>query len=98
VEIGRIMVWGQPRQKDNETPISTNKPAMVMCISDPSYRRHIVQAPDKKRETLSEKLPKKQKGLAVWLKRESTCQASLRPCVKTRNHRRNKRKAQLKWR
>jgi hypothetical protein len=36
-EIRRIMVQGQPGQKVSETPISTNKLAMVVCICNPNY-------------------------------------------------------------
>jgi hypothetical protein len=37
VEIRRIKVVGQPRQKVSQTPILTNNPGMVVCVYNPSY-------------------------------------------------------------
>jgi hypothetical protein len=39
VEIRRISVQGQPRQKVSKTPISTNKLGVVVCVYDPSCAR-----------------------------------------------------------
>jgi hypothetical protein len=37
VEIGRITIQGQTREKVSKTLILTNKPGMVVHIYDPSY-------------------------------------------------------------
>jgi hypothetical protein len=36
-ESGRIVVQDWPRQKVLETPISTNKPGLMVCACDPNY-------------------------------------------------------------
>jgi hypothetical protein len=33
----RIMVWGLPKQKSNETPISIDNPVVVVHICDSNY-------------------------------------------------------------
>jgi hypothetical protein len=61
VENGRIVVWGQLKQKVIETPISTKKLDVMASNSHPSYmggvsRRIVVQANlGKKYENLPEK-------------------------------------------
>jgi hypothetical protein len=38
VVIGRITIWGQPRQKAHQSPISTNnKLGLVVCTCHPNY-------------------------------------------------------------
>jgi hypothetical protein len=59
VEIGRIAVQDQPRQKFCENPISDNKSDMLACVCGPSYWKLEVRGleseagPRQKWETLS---------------------------------------------
>jgi hypothetical protein len=61
VEIGKIVVQSQPRQKVSNTPISTNKPGLVAHVCKPSYMGGvgssivIWDSLGKKFKTLSEK-------------------------------------------
>jgi hypothetical protein len=41
VEIERIVVQGQPRQKASKTPISTNKLSVVVCTVIPAIQEAI---------------------------------------------------------
>jgi hypothetical protein len=62
VEIERIMVWCQSRQKVSKTPLSTNKYGMVVHACNPSFLGGIGRRP----------------ALASWHRKEVWSEASSR--------------------